>query len=146
MKKWTILFLTLACLLAGCSRDYEIIDELPVQQEDVFIPEEVIQDNAPESNEPDRPVAEYVPGTYYGEGKGYQGYITVQVEVDEHFIKSVEITEHSETKSYMNEEMALFIQGIIDNNSLDIDAVSGATATCDGILSAVIAALDQAKA
>jgi len=145
MKKLIMLLLALTLLSAGCSRDYEIIDEIR-PEEDVIIPEEVIEDNVLQSVRPDRPLAEYMPGTYFGEGDGYQGYITVQVEVDEHFIRSLVITEHSENQEYMNENMALFVQSILDNNSVDIDAVAGATATCDGIVSAVIAALEQAKA
>ena len=143
--KYLTLLLTLALLCTGCSRGYEVIDELP-QQQTPLIPEEVIQDDPDLQGDHDRPLDLYIPGTYYGEGSGYGGYITAKVEVDERFIKAIEITDHSENEGYMDERITEFLQTMIDTNSPDVDAVAGATLTCDGIVSAVLAALDQAAA
>lgn len=98
--------------------------------------------------------------TYHSAAPGYNGLIEVDVTIDNDIIKDVSITKHSETPGiggplYDNKGKILTNGGespinlvpkmIVDNQSINIDAVSGATATSYGILHAVSGALIDAN-
>lgn len=83
-------------------------------------------------------------GTYAGEGTGMET-IKVSVEVKEGKIASVEITEHEESEGYSEPAIEQLPGIIVDKNSTDVDAISGATVTSDGIKEAVNNALEKAK-
>lgn len=90
------------------------------------------------------PVDGYVDGTYTGSGTGFGGTITVQVTVSNHKIASINILDaSSETASYFANAQGV-ISRIISSQSPNVDAVSGATYSSNGIISAVQSALSQA--
>ena len=152
MKKIVVMMLLAGLLLSGCRSDYQIVDELPMTTGvddgadiDDLIPEDVVEDySIPEYIAPDDPLPTYEPGTYSGTGAGYGGELTVEVTVDEYFIKEIDVVSHSESEGYIPEKTQQFLEDMIANNSMDVDAVSGATESCDGILSAVLEALEAA--
>ena len=83
------------------------------------------------------------PGIYEGEGQGYRGNINVRVFVTEGgFIDNIEILDHCEDDfaSYAMDELA---ELVMEMNTTEIDAVSGATVTSEGFLSALKAALHK---
>lgn len=82
-------------------------------------------------------------GTYLGESKGYGGNIKVKVTIESGKIKNIEVISHSETPKYY-ENGSRVIESIIKANSTDVDAVSGATLTSNGIKNAVRDALSKA--
>ncbi|EHR0219470.1 FMN-binding protein [Clostridium perfringens] len=82
-------------------------------------------------------------GTYLGEAKGYGGNIKVKVTIESEKIKNIEVLSHSETPKYY-ENGSKVIGNIIKANSTDVDAVSGATLTSNGIKNAVRDALSKA--
>ncbi|MGN1390162.1 MAG: FMN-binding protein, partial [Bulleidia sp.] len=86
----------------------------------------------------------YTPGTYEGTGTG-MGSITASVTVDENQIVSVDLDLSGETESIGQQAGDTLVQQIMDAQSTDIDGVSGATVTSDGVKDAVQAALDQAS-
>ena len=90
------------------------------------------------------PADGYVDGTYTGSGTGFGGTITVQVTVSNHKIASINILDaSSETASYFTNAQGV-ISRIISSQSPNVDAVSGATYSSNGIISAVQSALAQA--
>lgn len=90
------------------------------------------------------PEGGYKDGTYQGSGTGFGGTITVQVTVSDGKITAVDILSASgETGSYF-----AFAQGVVSkvlsSQSPNVDAVSGATYSSNGIIQAVQNALSQA--
>lgn len=90
------------------------------------------------------PEGGYKDGTYQGSGTGFGGTITVQVTVSGGKITAVDILSASgETGSYF-----AFAQGVVSkvlsSQSPNVDAVSGATYSSNGIIQAVQNALSQA--
>jgi len=84
-------------------------------------------------------------GTYYGTADGYMPGITVKVVVQGGEIESVDITDHNETMRWYLRVDNEIPDRIVDAQSTDIDAVSGATASSYGIMSAVEDALKTAR-
>lgn len=89
-------------------------------------------------------LADMTPGTYTGTAKGMQDGLTVSVTVSETAIEAVEVTAHNETAGISDPAIAQIPQAIVDAQSLDVDNVSGATMTSEGIKDAVEAALKAA--
>ena len=90
------------------------------------------------------PAGGYADGTYTGSGTGFGGTITVQVTVTDHKIAAINIVDASnETASYFANAQGV-ISRIISSQSPNVDAVSGATYSSNGIISAVQSALAQA--
>jgi uncharacterized protein with FMN-binding domain len=86
----------------------------------------------------------YKDGAYRGTGVGYNGAITVQVTISEGEIASIEVLSHIEDQEYWDMSAAWIVNSIINRQSTNVDAVSGATYTCNGIILAVRDALRQA--
>lgn len=86
----------------------------------------------------------YVDGTYTGSGTGFGGTITVQVTVSNHQIAAINILDaSSETAAYFANAQGV-ISKILTSQSPNVDAVSGATYSSNGIIQAVQNALSQA--
>jgi uncharacterized protein with FMN-binding domain len=86
----------------------------------------------------------YVDGTYEGQGEGMHP-LKVSVEVKDGKIASVTVTEQQETEGVSDPALEQIPAAIVENNSTDVDVVSGATLTSNGIIEAVNNALEQAK-
>ncbi len=85
----------------------------------------------------------YTPGTYVGEGESIGGKIVVEVTVDETSILSIEFTEFNDSE-FSYEARDTLVENIIAANSAQVDAVTGASETSEGVITAVQMALDQA--
>ncbi len=74
-----------------------------------------------------------------GEGKGYNADTPIKVEVTlgDGKITEIEILEHAETAGLSDPAFAQIPQAIIDAQSTNVDSVSGATMTSEGIKEAV---------
>ena len=83
-------------------------------------------------------------GTYEGTAAGYIGDITVEVVVADGAITDVQVTSQEETEGIADEALETVPQAIVDENSTDVDTVSGATGTSNGIKEAVAQALQGA--
>lgn len=86
----------------------------------------------------------YRDGTYYGTGTGFGGKITVQVDISGGKIADIKITDHSDGASYIQKAQAI-ITNVIATQSTNVDTVSGATFSSNGILEAINNALNEAK-
>ncbi len=90
------------------------------------------------------PADGYKDGTYQGSGTGFGGTITVQVTVSDGKIASIDILSAAgETGSYLSSARGV-ISRILSGQSPNVDAVSGATYSSNGIIKAVQNALSQA--
>ncbi len=88
---------------------------------------------------------EYTPGTYTGSAQGFGGEINVTVTVDKGSITEVKAEGANETENIGGEALKELSTKIVEKNSTDVDKISGATYTCDGLISAVNSALSLAK-
>lgn len=100
---------------------------------------------APEIKKIDEKESVYQDGVYSGAGEGYGGEIKVEVTVLDGKIAKVVVLEASEeTAEYY--EMAKVLTGtIVSKQSTNVDAVSGATWSSNGIIEAVRDALKKAQ-
>lgn len=90
------------------------------------------------------PADGYVDGTYTGSGTGFGGTVTVQVTVSGHKITAINILDaSSETPAYFANAKGV-INKILSGQTPNVDAVSGATYSSNGIIQAVQNALSQA--
>ena len=133
----------------GCAE--EAVEEPPVEEEPVEEPveepeEEPVEEPEEEPEEPAEEPAEVdisaVPdGTYQGSAEGFKSTIVVEVVVEDGVIVAVEVLEHDETVEYFEDADPAVPDMIVGEQSLDVDTESGATASADGIVEAVRAAL-----
>ena len=90
------------------------------------------------------PEGGYKDGTYQGSGTGFGGTITVQVTVSGGKIIAVDILSAAgETGSYFASAQGV-VSKVLSSQSPNVDAVSGATYSSNGIIQAVQNALSQA--
>ena len=83
-------------------------------------------------------------GVYKGTGTGYAGDITVSVQIKDKQIVAIDILSSSDDAAFFNRAKAV-IDRIIEGQTLDVDTVSGATYSSNGIISAVKNALTGEK-
>ena len=84
-------------------------------------------------------------GVYNGSASGYGGEIMVKVTVSNGKISDIKVESHSETPEYYDRCSGI-IPSIISSQSTNVDGVSGATFTSNGIKAAVADALKSAGA
>lgn len=87
----------------------------------------------------------YKDGTYTGEGVGFRPGMQVSVTVKNGNISNIEITSNNDTPGYFDQASNVIPSEIIKAQSTSVDAVSGATRSSNGIMSAVEDALKNAK-
>ena len=85
-------------------------------------------------------------GTYEGIGTGRNGDVKVSVTVVEDAITEVIVTEHMESPGISDPAIERIPAAIVEHQSLNIDAVSGATLTCVAVLEGAEKALAAAGA
>ena len=92
----------------------------------------------------------YTPGTYEASADGYAATegdgipVQVEVEFDADKILSVKVVDHEETEGIGSNAVDQLPDEIVEEQSLDVDTVSGATYTSNAILEAVEDAVVQA--
>jgi len=74
---------------------------------------------------------------YEGTGQGYRGTITVQVRISEGNITEIVIADSAEDRLVGGAAMEELIDAVIEYNSTDVDAVTGATESSRGFLEAI---------
>ena len=88
-------------------------------------------------------LAETIPanGVYEGSANGMGGAVKVAVTVEDGKISGVEVLEHKETAGISDPAIEQIPQAIVEVQSTDVEAVTGATVTSEAIKEAVAAAL-----
>lgn len=75
-------------------------------------------------------------GVYYGSGEGYQSTVTVAVTVEDERITDVKVVSHADDAAYIARAEKL-IPSIVNQQTADVDTISGVTYSSRGIISAV---------
>lgn len=128
MKKKRIISLFLCCCMiisiVGCAQQAET----PVIEDK---PEPVEEDTL-------------INGSFEGTSNGMQGPITAKITVKDSKITAIEFTENNETQNVTAVAFERIPNQIIENQSLSVDAVTGATLSSFGIIGAVTDAAKSA--
>jgi len=82
-------------------------------------------------------------GVYTGTGRGFGGDITVKVTFAGGKLTDVEIVSHKESPNVSDPAIKQIPQAMIDEQTVEVDAVSGATMSSEGIKAAVRDALAE---
>ena len=90
--------------------------------------------------------APLVDGSYSAEGFGFNltVRVPVTVEVKDGMLAAIEVGENGETNGFIDTVVNTYIPRVIENQSLAVDALTGATATCNGVRQGVENALTDA--
>ena len=84
---------------------------------------------------------QYQDGAYEGSARGFKGLITVSVTVENGLITTIEDVSNNDTPSFFERCWSVVTGDIIEGQSTDVDAVTGATYSSVGIMDAVADAL-----
>ena len=83
-------------------------------------------------------------GVYTGTGEGFRGDMTVEVFVENQMITQINVTQTSDDAKWFNRAYTAIVSSIIDNQTADVEVVSGATYSSIGIKEGVADALIDA--
>ncbi|MBS4974676.1 MAG: FMN-binding protein, partial [Clostridium celatum] len=98
------------------------------------------------SNEPTGSTSSiYKDGVYEGTGSGYNGNITVKVTIKNDVITNLVVIDTVDNSPFVDTAISGIFDAILNSQSPDVDTVSGATFSSKGLISAVKAALKNAK-
>jgi polyferredoxin/major membrane immunogen (membrane-anchored lipoprotein) len=87
----------------------------------------------------------YADGTYQGSGTGFRGAATtVSVTIEGGIITDIKALSTGDDRQYFNTSFPSIINQMITSQSTEVDAVSGATFSSNGIIEAVTSALNKA--
>lgn len=84
-------------------------------------------------------------GDYTATVDGQEGPMTVAVTIAEGKIADVKVTENKETEAIAGPALEKVPAAIVENNSVDVDGVAGATLSSNRIKKAVVACLEEAS-
>lgn len=145
---------TVPALVTGAAALLVLLFCLPVHSENVPRPEAEASAPPSETAAPEQvkplpspvPGAErkYQDGTFSGKGKGYAGPVKVDVTIKGDVITDIVITEQVEDEPYWTRALVT-VDRILEEQTVDVDNVAGATKSVKGIKKAVKNALKQAK-
>ncbi len=93
------------------------------------------------SEAPEQPIT-VSDGTYTGKGTGFRGETEVSVTVESGKIADITVLSYQDDERYFSRASDSMIEAILNNQSLRVNTVSGATFSSNGILEAVADALD----
>ncbi|MGL6066608.1 MAG: flavocytochrome c [Cetobacterium sp.] len=83
-------------------------------------------------------------GKFTGLGKGYGGDIKIEIEINDNFIKNIEILSHNETRIISDPAFAHIPKLVLSANSILVPNVSGCSMSSRGIREAIKNALIEA--
>lgn len=87
---------------------------------------------------------EYKDGTYTGTGQGFRGAIKVSVTIKNGKIAAIKVLSKSDDAAYFGKAKRGVLAAILKGQTTNVDAVSGATYSSNGIIQAVRNALKKA--
>lgn len=101
---------------------------------------------APETTPAATEAALYVPGEYTAEAQGMESKVKVTITVDANAITDVVIDASGETPSLGGVAAEKMQPAILEAQSAEVDAMTGATVTSNAIITALTDCLSQAAA
>lgn len=105
---------------------------------------ETVTENATEDTQTATGSFDLADGVYKGSATGFSGPVTVAVTIMDKKITSIDILSSTDDEAFFNRAKGV-IDRIISSQSLDVDVVSGATYSSNGIIGAVKNALTGEK-
>ena len=102
------------------------------------------EDDNKTEEEPVTGTIPYNEGIYYGTAEGYSGDVSVAVVIQDYTIKAILVTDTSDDESFFNRAMDV-VKNIVKKQSTEVDTVSGATYSSNGLINAVKSALEKAE-
>jgi uncharacterized protein with FMN-binding domain len=87
----------------------------------------------------------YIPGIYKGVGEGMNGDIIVETKFTTSSILSVKVVEHEDTLNISDAAIKKIPAAVLEAQNANVDAVTGATATSEGIKLAIQSTISQAS-
>ncbi|ADH97810.1 FMN-binding protein [Salisediminibacterium selenitireducens] len=148
MKKTWMLSIISATVILGACGNYDSSSEPLPYDNRVDEGESQAADEGNENNgngDEETDFGDLADGVYETTGEGYNDDIVVETTIEGGEIVSVEILSHDETYGIGTDATDELPGTIVDANSPDVDGVSGATYSSDGIKEAVRAALEEAS-
>ncbi len=150
MRKRTLCCMALAAAVAlgGCQSGTQQAGQTQAaaetETENVSQTETSQQEETSGGQEDGSGAAGYKEGVYTAQAKGNNGDVKVEVEFSPDAIVKVTVTDHQETPGLSDPAIEKIPQRIVDGQTLNVDAVSGATNTSNAILEAVADCVTQA--
>jgi uncharacterized protein with FMN-binding domain len=89
-------------------------------------------------------VEDFIPGTYTATTQGNNGPITVAVTMSARKLCQIMVTEHSETEDIGAAAFDVLIKEMVDSQTVQVDAISGATVSSNALCQAVMECVEQA--
>ena len=136
----------------------ESVTEEETEAKEESAEEEIAEEEAPPEEEPEtepesepepetepEPVYIYNNGTYTAAAYGYDGDIEVSVTIENDVIVDITGVTYESDSWYYDSAAPHVISQILNTQSTQVDAYSGATYSSDAIMAAVAAALDMAR-
>ena len=99
---------------------------------------------------PDKPTTSsdtalpYTAGTYTASSQGKFGPVTIQATFSNEAIENIEVTDHEETAFISNRALTELPEAIVENQSLAVDTITGATLSSMAVLAATEDCVRQA--
>ena len=141
MKKkliMSMLVIGLMFSMAACSSSSDSSSEETTEEETT---EETTEEETTEEEEAEEEAG--LTGTYTGTGSGFGGDITVTLTLEDGVITECSIDGPDETETVGGAALDELAEQVVAANGSEIDGVSGATYTSDGVSEAVANALGE---
>ncbi len=87
----------------------------------------------------------YPEGIYFGEGEGFGGVTRVGIVIQDERLKQIVVISHEDDETFFKKARGL-LNAMIEGQTTEVDAVSGATYSSEGLMEAVSEALREAEA
>ena len=158
MKTFWIRVLNCVCIAAAILTFNEVVysresAETETQQkyerlaavQQALIAEEESESAAEEETAVAEDAAIYTDGSYTGEAEGFGGIVQMQVVIENDVITEINVVSaENEDDAYFDAASAI-IDEMLENQTADVDTISGATFSSNGIIGAVKDALRKAE-
>lgn len=133
MKKLVSVLLASSLLLAGCGSSNSSATTAAQEPTTTTAAETEKETTAAENG-----------GVFTGKAAGFHGDIVVEITVDGDTITDLQVTEHSETENIGEAALPILAQQALENQTINVDTVAGATVTSDGFRAALEDAVKNA--
>lgn len=87
----------------------------------------------------------WIDGTYTQSAQGYRGNFPVTITINDGNLTNIKIGKNEETPDRGGKALKQMPQAMIDAQNYEVDGISGATRTSDGLKDAVARALETAS-
>ncbi|WP_034328558.1 FMN-binding protein [Alkaliphilus transvaalensis] len=84
-------------------------------------------------------------GTYEGTGQGFKGDIKIELVVEDGKVTDLNVLEHGETEGISDAAFEGITEQLLEKQSADLDVITGATMTSEGLIEAIEEALPKAS-